>query len=672
MPKQNLRDTTPSEDSKIYIQEGKPGNPEARDQWRLGNLYAESMVYEYAVDAYKRAVNLDPEYASAHHNLGAVYYKMGLFDEAQDEIKTAIQIRPDVPLFHYTLGLVWNDDKKIPECIESFSKAISLDPNYVEAYYRRGKAYFYISDLEKAGYDFEQVVRIDPTFRDAFHDLGVVYISLKRWDNAQETFQKQLNLKPDDSDAIYHIALIDSEGRSDYAQAIEKLQKVLNIEPEHLKARFHLALLYARNRYRQSEYREEAINQLQKLIEIYEEIPDFEDIHTAYFLLGGLYDDDPDDIDLAINAYENGLELADWSAEAHNNLGVLYSQKGLIDKAIKEFREAIKLDPDYASPYYNLAKVYFYQRNEEIVRDFQQWIDEVAEDSAKIFFNLSLALMDVGRAEACESIYSKAHRIKNLIGVAGSKLRRVSREVEGDTSKNIMEVLSDQEKCYDEMVSLLGALKNESLVLDMVDVNYIIQSVVSQTGFRPDNQGYLCSGNTNCVLELSDNLPKLKGDARKLKEAFSNVVINAIEAMQGKISHGLTRISTDKKIEAMKDSDSLFISTLYSDITSSIEIVFQDTGVGIPTRDLDNIFKPGYTTKELGSGFGLSIVNRIIRDHKGSIYVSSREGEGTEIRIHIPVNLELAPIQTSLRMRPVIYEDPSKLISTEVDQIVDV
>jgi len=88
-------------------------------------------------------------------------------------------------------------------------------------------------------------------------------------------------------------------------------------------------------------------------------------------------------------------------------------------------------------------------------------------------------------------------------------------------------------------------------------------------------------------------------------------------------------------------------------------------------KDIDNIFKPGYTTKDHGSGFGLSIVNRIIRDHKGNIFVSSQENEGTEIGIHIPVNLEMAPIQTSLRMRPVIYEDPSKLISTEVDQIVE-
>jgi signal transduction histidine kinase len=651
MRKQDLRDTTPSLSSEIDAQDGKPGNPEARDQCRLGNLYAESAVYEYAVDAYKRAINLDHQYATAHHNLGAIYYKTGLFDEAQDEINEAISIRPDVARFYYTLGLVLKDDKRLAECIESFSKAIELDPNYIEAYSRRGSAYFYIGELEKAGSDLEQVVRIDTLFRDALYNLGVIYISLKKWDNANSVFQKQLELKPNDPDAIYYMALIDSQGKNQNSSAIEKIQKVLSIEPDHLNARFYLALLYARNRYKEPNYREEAINQLLTLITIYEEFPDFEDIHSAYFLLGGLYDDSSEDIDLAIDVYEKGLAMADWSAEAHNNLGVLYSQKGWTDKAVYELREAIKLDPDYASPYYNLAKIYFYQRNEEIVRDFQSWIDEVSDDSAKILFNLSLAIMDIGRAEACESIYSRAHRIKNLIGVAGSKLRRVSREVDGETCKNITEVLTDQEKCYDEMVTLLGTLKHESLVIDMVDVNSILQSVISQTGFRFGDNGEICYDNINCSLDLTDDLPMVKGDARKLKEAFSNIIINAIEAM--------------------KNGGSISISTGYSDVTSNIEIIFRDTGIGIPSKDIDNIFKPGYTTKISGSGFGLSIVNRIIRDHKGSINVSSRESEGTEIRIYIPVNLELAPIQTSLRMRPVIYEDPSKLISTEVDQIVN-
>ena len=114
------------------------------------------------------------------------------------------------------------------------------------------------------------------------------------------------------------------------------------------------------------------------------------------------------------------------------------------------------------------------------------------------------------------------------------------------------------------------------------------------------------------------------------------------------------------------------VNTAYSELTSTIEVVFRDTGIGISADDLDNIFKPGYTTKESGSGFGLSIVDRIIKEHKGSIGISSRQGEGTEVEIHLPVNLESEPIQTSLRMRPVIYEDPSELIFTEVDQIVDI
>ncbi len=652
MRKQDLRDTIPSQHGEIDSQDGKSRNPEARDQCRLGNLYAESGVYEYAVSAYKRAINLDPQYATAHHNLGVVYYKMGLFDEAQEEINIAIQIRPDIAKFHYTLGLILKDDKKLDKCIESFSKAIEMKPDYIEAYSRRALAYFYIGDLEKACHDYERVIKIDPLFRDALHNLGIIYISLKRWDDAELIFQKQLEIRPDDSDALYYLALIYAEGKNKYLIAMEKLHKILIIDPDHLNARFYLALIYARNRYKKPDYREEAINHLLTLTKIYNEFHDFDDMHSVYFLLGSLYDDSSSEIDLAIEAYQKGLTIANWSAEAHNNLGVLYSQKGWTDKAIYEFRTAIKLDPDYSSPYYNLAKIYFYQRNDEIIQDFQLWIDEASENSAKIFFNLSLALMDIGRAEACESVYSKAHRIKNLIGVVGSKLRRISQSIDPETNKNITEILIDQEKCYNEMVELLGTLKHESLVLDMIDVNLVLQSVISQIGFKPDDKGKLYLGNISCLLELTDDLPKVKGDTAKLKEAFGNIIINAIEAMTNCVG-------------------SLYIATRYSLDTSNIEIVFQDTGIGIPPQDIDNIFKPGYTTKDSGSGFGLSIVDRIIKEHKGSITVSSCMGEGTEIIIYMPVNMELAPIQTGLRMRPVIYEDPSKLISTEVDQIVE-
>jgi len=657
-PRGDLRDIESREVDEAG--EGKPSNPDARDWCRLGNFYAKSTIYEYASNAYKQAIRFDPDYATAHYKLGAVYYKMGIFTEARDELETAIKLRSDVSLFHYTLGLLLKDDDMLNEAIERFSAAISLEPNHVEAHYRRGYTYFYNGELGKACSDLEEVVNLDPGFRDVLYNLGVIYISLGKWEDAREAFLRHLALKPNDPDAFYHVGLIEERIGEDSEQAIEAFQKAVNLDPGHLNARFQLSLLHARRRYREPSHRQEAITHLRVLIEMYEELGDFERIHDAFFILGSLYDDEPDDSDLAIEAYKNGLKLAGWSAEAHNNLGVLYSQKGLVDEAVREFREAIQLDSDYESPYRNLAKIYFYQRNEEIVRDFQHWIVEVPKMSAKILFNLSLALMDVGRAEACESIYSKAHRIKNLIGVAGSKLRRVHKEIGDHKSDRIMDVLTDQEKCYNEMVGLLETLKQDDLLLDIVDVNTTIEAVLRQMDFEADAQPgcgilHLRSGDLShveCCINLVQDLPRVKGDPRKLKEAFNNIIINALEAINY--------------------NGSLKMTTGYSESTSGVEISLQDNGIGISADDLNNIFKPGYTTKESGSGFGLSIVDRIIKEHKGTIHISSREGEGTEIRIHLPVNLESSPIQTSLRMRPVIYEDPSELIFTEVDQIVDI
>lgn len=655
----DLRDTEPRGDDEVIGGLGRSSNPDARDGCSLGDYYAEIMFYEQAVRAYKRAVQFDPDYATAHHNLGVMYYKMGRFAEARAELETAIGLWPDLPRFYYTLGLVLKDEKKLSEAIDSFSKAISLAPDYANAYYRRGRAYSYIGELEKACSDLEEVIKLDPEAHDALYNLGEVYIPLRKWQEAEVAFLQYLTIKPNDPDAFYRMGLIFVGSSGDSEQAMENFQMAVDLDPGHMEARFQLSLLHARKRYREPSHRQEAITHLRSLIEIYEEMGDFDRIHDAFFILGSVYDDDPDDADLAIAAYRSGLRLAEWSAEAHNNLGVLYSQKGAIDEAVKEFREAIRIDLEYESPYHNLAKVYFYQRNEEIVRDFQQWIEELPEMSARILFNLSLALMDVGRAEAYESIYSKAHRIKNLIGVAGSKLRRISRGMD-DNGEQLMPILAEQEKSYNEMVSLLDTLKQDDLLLDMVDVNASIKAVLQQTDFECDAEsghGVLCPGDEDlpdveCFMDLAENLPRVKGDPRKLKEMFNNVIINALEAM----GHG----------------DSLKISTGYSELTSGVEISLQDTGAGISADDLDNIFKPGYTTKESGSGFGLSIVDRIIKEHKGSIQVSSRVDEGTEVKIYLPVNLEASPIQTSLRMRPVIYEDPGELIFTEVDQIVDI
>ena len=74
-------------------------------------------------------------------------------------------------------------------------------------------------------------------------------------------------------------------------------------------------------------------------------------------------------------------------------------------------------------------------------------------------------------------------------------------------------------------------------------------------------------------------------------------------------------------------------------------ITIEDTGVGIPKEELDRVFDPFYTTKEVGvgTGLGLSIVYGIIEKHHGHIAVESKEGEGTRFTIRMPYNPKVKP-----------------------------
>jgi signal transduction histidine kinase len=104
-------------------------------------------------------------------------------------------------------------------------------------------------------------------------------------------------------------------------------------------------------------------------------------------------------------------------------------------------------------------------------------------------------------------------------------------------------------------------------------------------------------------------------DKELLKQAFVNIIFNAVQAMP----HG----------------GDLIISTTNT-YELFVKISFEDTGIGISESNIEKIFNPFYTTKAEGTGLGLAIVNRIIEEHNGTISVSSKEGLGTSFEITLP------------------------------------
>jgi len=117
--------------------------------------------------------------------------------------------------------------------------------------------------------------------------------------------------------------------------------------------------------------------------------------------------------------------------------------------------------------------------------------------------------------------------------------------------------------------------------------------------------------------DLNKTVSSVHGDAETLYRAFSNLIINAIQAMP--------------------NGGILSISSKLDSLSSSLEITFRDTGIGMDETTTKNIFNPFFTTKDKGAGLGLALTRKIIEDHRGAIEVVSKKGMGTTFTVHLPV-----------------------------------
>lgn len=139
-------------------------------------------------------------------------------------------------------------------------------------------------------------------------------------------------------------------------------------------------------------------------------------------------------------------------------------------------------------------------------------------------------------------------------------------------------------------------------------------------------------------------LPPLMADAELLYRSFTNIVLNAIEAMptQGELTivcRPVPKSLGDLAMPARQDVPAVspHVVSLADDLyATDVEILFQDTGVGIPADQLDAVFTPFWTTKPKGTGLGLALTHKIIEEHRGSIHVTSVVEQGTVITIRLP------------------------------------
>jgi signal transduction histidine kinase/HAMP domain-containing protein len=182
--------------------------------------------------------------------------------------------------------------------------------------------------------------------------------------------------------------------------------------------------------------------------------------------------------------------------------------------------------------------------------------------------------------------------------------------VESSSVLNHVSVIGSEIRRLDEVVQgFLKFSRPEELALEPVDLAAMVTDVGDVVGPQANAAG------VRLVISPATDLPRVSADSSLLRQALLNLALNAVQAMP---AGGVLRFESRRAADRQ------------------VELVIADTGVGIPPEHLSRIFDLYFTTKEAGSGIGLSMVYRTIQLHDGHIEVQSTPGRGTTFTIRLP------------------------------------
>jgi two-component system NtrC family sensor kinase len=184
-------------------------------------------------------------------------------------------------------------------------------------------------------------------------------------------------------------------------------------------------------------------------------------------------------------------------------------------------------------------------------------------------------------------------------------------------------VIRETKRCAAIIKRLLDFAREKVPVKGWFNLNQIIEETVRFTD-RPASLMQIV-----ITTHLDPELPQVWGDADLIKQVILNILVNAQQAIETQGSIIVESRPYIAKAPAKPGVEAL----------PMVEIVVKDTGCGIPEANLQRIFDPFFTSKEVGkgTGLGLSVSYGIIKAHGGRINVESVVGEGTTFRIYLPI-----------------------------------
>lgn len=207
-----------------------------------------------------------------------------------------------------------------------------------------------------------------------------------------------------------------------------------------------------------------------------------------------------------------------------------------------------------------------------------------------------------------------AHEINNPLGSILLLNRLVLKKCQPATVmlENTQRIEREVKRCQKIVQGLLEFARQREPKAKTVDLNTLLDKTIALV----ENQSMF--HNISIIKEYKTDLPPVTVDPSQMQQVFMNIVINAVDAMEGR--------------------GTLTLTTKADDVSGTVDACFQDTGCGMEKETLDRIFEPFYTTKDVGrgTGLGLSISLGLVQRNGGMIRISSRPEEGSRFVVALP------------------------------------
>ncbi len=243
---------------------------------------------------------------------------------------------------------------------------------------------------------------------------------------------------------------------------------------------------------------------------------------------------------------------------------------------------------------------------------------EIKEKTLQLELQNKSKLASIGKLAA-----GVAHEINNPLGALSGGIEVLKERYHNDSYlidrlKKISKITERITKIVD---GLLYLSRQKALKKEYTNINNMIDDSIETFKDSIREKSIKLRKKIKIVKNLTHSLPKIPVEKDQISQVFLNLLKNAYDAIE--------------------KSGTISISSLSSKDENNVLITFKDTGIGIPKKNLDKIFLPFFTTKDVdkGTGLGLSICDGIIKAHKGDILVESKPGVGSKITVRLPIML---------------------------------